>query len=324
MKLVPSYQLQVLQEEAFSEQMPIISHKLLQCREEGFFSGTDGKTLYYECYQVEESRGAVVIVHGLSEFTAKYHEFAWYLLNQGYDVFLYDQRCHGRSCRLTEDEDTIHVEEFEDYRKDLELFIQGIVRKRTDKKLYLYGHSMGGAVVLQYLAEHPQVVEKAILSAPMIEPLTGKTPVVVARVGLSLKALLGEGKEKFMRTAAFDPDYPFERSQDKSRARFGRNMDLRRENPCYRTTPLSVRWVQQSLLLRAKLTKKRFLEKLTTPIMMLCAEKEAVVSTKAQKEFAEKYQNCQRIVLPNATHSLLWGTQPCLEELVQRVLDYFR
>ena len=251
MKLVPSYQLQVLQEEEFSVQMPVIFRQLQQYREEGFFSGTDGKSLYYECFQVEKSRGAVVIVHGLSEFTAKYHEFVWYLLNQGYDVFLYDQRCHGRSCRLTSEEDTIHVDAFEDYWKDLDLFIQGIVRKRTDGKLYLYGHSMGGAVVLQYLAQRSQMIEKAILSAPMIEPLTGKTPVPVARVGITLKVLLGEGKKKFMRTDAFDPDYPFERSQDKSRARFERNMDLRRENPCYRTTPLSVRWVQQSLLLRA-------------------------------------------------------------------------
>ena len=44
MKLVPSYQLQVLQEEEFAVQMPVIFRQLQQYREEGFFSGTDGKS----------------------------------------------------------------------------------------------------------------------------------------------------------------------------------------------------------------------------------------------------------------------------------------
>ena len=97
MKHTPSYQLSILQEATFSEEMAAVAAQLADCRQEGTFCGFDGKELYYEYFQVQESRGAIVLVHGLSEFTGKYHEFAWYLLNQGYDVFLYDQRGHGRS-----------------------------------------------------------------------------------------------------------------------------------------------------------------------------------------------------------------------------------
>ena len=135
MKRVPDYQLTIPAEEDFSQAMADISGQLALYRQEGTFSGFDGRPLYYEYFLAQQSRGAVVILHGLSEFTGKYHEFTWYLLNQGYDVFLYDQRCHGRSCRLVDRQDMIHVNRFTDYQKDLQLFLQNIVNKQTQGPL---------------------------------------------------------------------------------------------------------------------------------------------------------------------------------------------
>ena len=131
MKFQPDYQLHILQEETFDRQMEQILPQLEACRTEGEFSGFDGKKLHYEYFLAQDSRGAVVVVHGLSEFTQKYHEFAYYLLNQGYDVFLYDQRSHGLSCRLTDRTDLIHVDRFSDYRKDLSCFVRSVVRPVT-------------------------------------------------------------------------------------------------------------------------------------------------------------------------------------------------
>ena len=153
MKLSPSYQLSILPEDTFPAEIAAISAQLDMYRQEGTFSGFDGKELYYEYFQTQESHGAVVIVHGLSEFSRKYHEFAWYLLNQGYDVFLYDQRCHGRSCRLTPRQDLIHVDHFSHYAKDLDCFIRDVVRKATDLPLHLFAHSMGGGVVSLFLEQ---------------------------------------------------------------------------------------------------------------------------------------------------------------------------
>ena len=323
MKIKPDYQLAVMPEEGFREGMSAVEEQLKQCVQTGYFSGFDGKSLYYEYFQAEDSRGAVILVHGLSEFLEKYHELAWYLLNQGYDVFLYDQRCHGRSCRLTERTDLIHVDHFSDYRKDLHRFICDVVRPVTEGPLYLYGHSMGGAVAAQYLAEHPEVFCKAVLSAPMIQPLTGNVPIVVARWGLSVYAFFGNKKKKCFTSDEYDPNYPFERSHDKSRARFLWNMDKRHRNPCYCTTPQTVRWVQQAVCLRKKLTSKGFLKKIRTPILMICGEHDRVVSAEAQREFAERCSVCKRVVLPDATHGMLCGTQQTIAAHVQQMLDHF-
>lgn len=323
MKFCPDYQFDVLTEERFIQQMPQILERLAQCRQEGYFRGFDERELYYEYFLAQDSRGAVVVVHGLSEFTQKYHEFAYYLLNQGYDVFLFDQRCHGRSCRLTDRVDLIHVDKFCHYQKDLHRFICDVVRPATDKPLYLYAHSMGGAVAALYLAEHPEVFQKAVLSAPMIEPLTGNVSAGVARVGLTAYLIFGNGKQKFWYSAEFDPEYKFERSHDKSRARFERNMQLRLAEPCYCTTPLSMRWVQQSVMLRPKLTRKGFLKKIRTPIRMLCASRDDVVSEQAQAAFAARCDACQQVIIPESAHGMLNGTVENIREHMQQIFDHF-
>ena len=323
MRIRPDYCLSVLREEEYNEKMPAISQALEECRQTGTFSGFDGKPLYYEYFLAEESRGAVVVAHGLSEFSEKYHEFAWYLLHQGYDVFLYDQRCHGRSCRLTDRQDLIHVDHFSHYRKDLHRFVCDVVRTVTDKPLYLYSHSMGGAVAAQYLAEHPETFQKAVLSAPMILPLTGGVPAFVARWGLLCSHALGFGKRKFRFSSEFNPEYPFAKSRDRSFARFQRNMELRLANEAFRTTPLSVRWVQQSVSLRGKLTSRRFLRKIKTPILMLCAENDGVVHEKPQAIFARRCPACRQEILPGSTHSMLCGTYETISTHVQMVLHHF-
>lgn len=323
MKLIPNYQLSILPEESFAPEMDAIAEELKKYRVEGMFTGFDGQSLYYEYFQAQDSKGAVVVVHGLSEFSFKYHEFAWYLLHQGYDVFLYDQRCHGRSCRLTPRQDLIHVGKFSHYRKDLQCFLDQVVNKVTAGPLYLYGHSMGGAVAIDYLAHAPAVFQKAVLSAPMVEPLVGNVPILVARWGLAACLLFQDGKKKFWLSKEFDPDYPPSRSQDKSPARFLRNMQARLDNPCYRTTPQTLRWVHQSLLLRAKFTRKYFVNKIRTPILMLCAQNERIVSAKAQEAFVKKCPLCRQVVLADTFHGMLWGKTETVAEHVNLVINHF-
>lgn len=323
MKIKPDYQLSVLCEEDFPEKRAAIEEQLDSCREEGTFAGFDGKSLYYEYYRAQDSRAAVVVAHGLSEFTGKYREFAWYLLHQGYDVFLYDQRCHGKSCRLTDRMDLIHVDHFTDYQKDLDRFVCDVVRKVTDQPLYLYAHSMGGAVAAQYLGNHPDVFQKAVLSAPMIQPLTRGVPTWVARWGLTAYTLFGDKKQKFWGAPSYDPNYSFERSRDQSRGRFAWNMKQRHENPCYCTTPQTIRWVQQSVSLRAKLTSRRFLKKIKTPILMICADDDGLVCRQAQQEFAERCPACRSVVIPGSTHAMLCGTREVITEHIQQVLSHF-
>lgn len=323
MGFCPDYKLEILPEEGFDIHMDALEERLEACRKEGYFQGVKDLKIYYEYFLAENARGAVVIVHGLSEFTQKYHEFAGYLLNQGYHVFLYDQRGHGRSGRQTDRLDLIHVDQFTDYAKDLELFLQTVVRPATELPLYLYAHSMGGAVSALYLAKHPDTFVKAVMSAPMIMPIFGDVPLFFAQMGLGMYLLISNRKAPFWGTKEFDPNFKFENSHDKSRARFDRNMRLRLANPCYCTTPISMQWAYKSLFLGGKFTSKGFIRKLRTPILMLSGDHDTVVNTDYQAKFAEKYHLCRRVVMAGATHSMLLGEQQTIYDHVKQVLDHF-
>ena len=163
----------IISEKDFPEKIAKIESEFDKIRKEGFFDSFDGKKLYFEYFPKENAKASVVIVHGLSEFTKKFYEIAWYFYLEGYSVYLYDQRCHGRSCRLGARADILHVDKFSDYAKDLNEFIKNIVLKTSDKPIYLYSHSMGGAAAALYLSKWQDTVKKAVMSAPL-NPLASK------------------------------------------------------------------------------------------------------------------------------------------------------
>lgn len=322
MRYIPNYQLAPVSEEDFPRQMAAINARLDRCRREGFFSGFDGNELYYEYFLGENSTASVVLVHGLSEFTAKFHEFADILLNQGFNVFLYDQRSHGRSCRLTQRQDMIHVDQFGDYVLDLECFLQQVVLPAENKPLYLFSHSMGGAVAISYLAAHPGVFQKAVLSAPMLMPCTGRFPGWLSRMGTAVSKALSGPTAKFPGSREFDPDYPFNRASDASYARFAHNLQLRKDNPCYQTSPMTLGWVHESLKLSRKLLRAG--KKITVPVLLLSGEQDRVVRNDLQQRFAEKCDSCTFVSVPGAKHALLSGSDATRQQILPKIVDFYR
>ena len=321
MCLSPEHKLNIASEEDFPARMQEITRELTACRSCGHFMGSGGAKLFYEYFLSDGHAGSVVIVHGLSEFTKKYYEFAHCLWKQGYSVFLYDQRCHGLSQRLTTSPDLIHVERFETYAKDLDRFLRTVVLPVCPQPLYLYSHSMGGAVTARYLSDHPETVKKAVLSAPMIDPYATDLPRLVAATGLLFVSLIMGRKHKFFSAKEFNPYFSFDEAGDRSRARFDRNMQLRRENPQYRTTPTTMGWAFQALRVRGMLLRRA--KKIKTPLLLLSAEKDRVVKTEAQKSFAEKCPDCRLVTVTGAGHPLLTDTADMVAAHIDAVLCFF-
>ena len=156
---------EIIPEEKFAEEIVKIENELSKICRQGYFDSFDGKKLYFEYFLKQNAKASVVIVHGLSEFTKKFYEITYYLLSAGYNVFLYDQRCHGRSCRLGAHKDILHVDNFTDYARDLNEYINNVVMPASDKPIYVYSHSMGGAVTALYLEKWQDTVKKAVMSA---------------------------------------------------------------------------------------------------------------------------------------------------------------
>ena len=323
MRYIPNYKLNIITEEQFADSIDKIEADINAVKQSGNFTAFDGINIYYEYFLTEQSRGNVVIVHGLSEFTNKFYEFIYYTLNQGFNVFIYDQRCHGQSGRLTPDRDLLHVDSFEDYVKDLTCFIDEIVLKTEDKPIYLYAHSMGGAVAALYLSKYSDKIARAILSAPMFQPIVKNVPFLIARNSVKIGKIVFGSKRKFFISNEFDPNIKFNYVQGLSKARFEHNMKLRCENPNYQSTPMSFGWVSGSLSLSKKVLSGRVVGKIKTPILIISASADKMVNNKTQEMFYKKCKNCRFETIENATHAVLASDESIISQVLNLTFDFW-
>lgn len=311
----------IISEEQFHEKIKKIEKDLDECRVSGYFSSPDNVKIFYEYFLCANARANVVIVHGLSEFTKKYYDVAYYFLTQGYNVFLYDQRCHGLSDRLTEKSELIHVDDFDDYVTDLNVFIDDIVMKVQNKPVFLYSHSMGGAVTCLYLSRFGHKINRAVLSAPMIEPATGGTPTFLARIFMKSEMKKGRAKQQWKFSHEFNPEHSFKNSSDTSEVRFNYNLNMRRENLCYRSTPMTSGWIYNSLTVKKKIFEAA--KSIGTPLLLLSAQGDTVVKNNVQLTFANKCDTCQFVTVKNAKHSMLSADTAVMSEHLNRVFVFF-
>jgi lysophospholipase len=149
----------------------------------GIFGKSDSEPVAITLrYAVIEPTGTprnetIVLVHGMTESSAVYAEVAMDLAAQGYAVYIPNHRGHGFSDRLVDEasmtgpqvenvEQHVHIGEFEDYIKDLDLVVQR-AKKERGGKVFGIGHSMGGGILTRYLELHPTELSRAVLVAPM-------------------------------------------------------------------------------------------------------------------------------------------------------------
>ena len=321
MEFKPSYSLNILDDAAFTQGMAQIRSRLDACRVSGYFTGTADAQIYYEYFPVENARGSVVLLHGMSEFTCKHYELAYYLMEQGYSAFLYDHRCHGYSQRLTDNDQVIHVEHFSDYVRDLHIFVEQIVLPAANGPMYLYGHSMGGAVSLFYLAEHPEVFQKAVLSAPLFVPHL-PVPFPIALVSAWCDTTFRGAKSKLSHSRDFVAKMPPEWEQDPRCSRNRHMMQLRLDDPHYRTTPMSARFALRALYLTPKLL--RIAKKIRVPHLLISGHADTVVQTRPQARFGRHSPLCTFVSVPEGKHAMMCDDAASAAVHTHLVLDFLK
>lgn len=88
-----------------------------------------------------EARGHLVIVHGLKDYALRYDAFAQKLAERGYSVTAFDLRGHAHSAGPR-----VAPRDWHDYVDDTVRVIQKVRRNGDPTPLFVFGHSMGGAI----------------------------------------------------------------------------------------------------------------------------------------------------------------------------------
>jgi alpha-beta hydrolase superfamily lysophospholipase len=132
--------------------------------EEGLFNGSNDLKLFYQCWLPSSgARAVVIIVHGFSDHCGRYEALVAALLRHHMAVYGYDLRGHGRSSGQRG-----HIDHFEDYRLDTQIFVEYVLNRHPELPLFLFGHSMGGLISLDQALHYPQKLSGVIASAPLL------------------------------------------------------------------------------------------------------------------------------------------------------------
>ena len=315
-------ELQIFNEVDFVESLRALEEELKQIRCSGTLTAFDGLSVYYEHFPREGAEACIVLVHGYTEFSEKYHELCGYFRQAGYHVFLYDQRGHGLSGRQVEQVTLNHVNSYLDYAADLEQYLQEVVYPEAKgRPVYLFGHSMGCAVVTLYLQKHPTEISRAVFSSPMIVPVT---PLPLWFLSLYTKREIRKlgATARFPHTKDFDPNPSFEKSSDTSRSRFDHHIRLRRAELRYQNAACTHGWMHNTLNIYKKLLNAKALAPIQTQILMTQAGQDTVVRLKPQDKLAKRLPHCEKVVFPQAKHTIFYAEEETLRNYLRCVLDF--
>lgn len=110
-------------------------------------------------------KAVICMIHGFADHMNRFAHVADYLTAKGYVYTGFDLRGHGKS-----EGKRGHTPDYDTLMKDIFTFVTMIKEKYKGRPLFLYGHSMGGNLVLNYvLRYHPDYFKGIIVTSPWLQ-----------------------------------------------------------------------------------------------------------------------------------------------------------
>jgi len=127
----------------------------------------------------ENAKGVVILVHGLGEHIQRYSHWANLFNKEGFAFTGVDLPGHGRS-----DGRRGYIKNYTQVGEMIDILINTCKKTFPGVPVYIYGHSLGGGIVLEYLLKRNPKIKGAIVTSPWLllsfEP--AKAKVVMASI----------------------------------------------------------------------------------------------------------------------------------------------
>ncbi|MDP4190573.1 MAG: lysophospholipase [Bacteroidota bacterium] len=108
-----------------------------------------------------EFKAVVCLVHGLGEHSTRYKILPRVLIKNGYALIAFDQPGHGKSGGKRG-----HTPDYEAYMDNITALLDKAAKLYPGKDRFLYGHSLGGNLVVNYSLRHKPDIKGVIATGP--------------------------------------------------------------------------------------------------------------------------------------------------------------
>lgn len=259
--------------------------------ETGEFQSADGLRLKEQRWLPEgEPKAALILHHGLWDYSDYYSAFAEALARKNIAVYAYDIRGHGNSGG-----DRYLVQSFDEYLSDLDLFIQRVKKQTGGKPVFLYGHSLGGLVSSLYGVRNPNnALRGFIISGAGLKTGKDVTPLLKAIV-----PIIGKLAPKL---PSYKPDFAFASRDASVGAR-------KTKDPLIDQKGLPAR--SGAAGLRAMADIQASMEKFTSPVLILHGTADHWANIEGSEDFAKRASSKDKTFkrYDGFYHELLTDTQ---------------
>ena len=141
----------------------------------------DGLEMYARGWEPETPEAIVCLVHGLGEHSGRYAHVGKALADANFALVAFDLRGHGKSGGLRG-----HFPSLDVIMADIHQLIQQGREKFPGLPVFLYGHSLGGLLVLNYATYYEQGLSAVIATGAGL-----RSPVLEQKAKITLSKVLG-------------------------------------------------------------------------------------------------------------------------------------
>ena len=269
-------------------------------QKEGFFP-SDGRWLFYRCWNVTPKRGEIVVIHGAAEHSGRYLKLAKAFADQGYDFHIFDMSGHGRS-----EGKRGYIYQFEEYLVDIANFYAFLRIHRGMGEPLLLGHSMGGLLATLFTGWGQCPIKALMLSAPLF-----RLKISISfwqRVALKLLSIL----------------YPtFYVENNLSAAQLSHDKTIVKEyveDHLIQKT-VTTRWFSE--ICKAMKEANYTASHIQIPCFLTHGEKDSITDIEASKVFYEKLASKKKFFcpIPNGYHEVFNEGNTALKKMLQWIQE---
>ena len=136
---------------------------------------SDNLRIYAKEWRIEQPKAVLCLVHGMGEHLNRYHHLAKYFNDNGIAVVAYDRRGHGKS-----EGKRGHTPNYEAFLDEVSQLLVEAELRYPKLPTFLYGHSMGGNIVLKYTLDRHPMIRGVVATGPWIQLPESPPPVLLA------------------------------------------------------------------------------------------------------------------------------------------------